>query len=247
MPKSHKPYPPEFKQRLIDLVRAGRNPEELAEQFEPSALRRWTPMRRLIENLRRPLNFGEWKVERLTPATIALLLGQRLAAVRWCPPQYRRRRRSAAQRGRVRHRRGRVPVLTSPRPLSPSPERRPALHGSMGWNGDAGQTEALSPPLVTVWWIRDRLSQVTPSSPDASPGRYWSARASLRSPSSRSPSRTSPRSRSAASARGAAPAGCGLPTGPTVRSSRAPWRHGCHGGPREANGVELRQRLQFRG
>jgi hypothetical protein len=42
MPKSHKPYPPEFKQRLIDLVRAGRNPEELAEQFEPSALRRWT-------------------------------------------------------------------------------------------------------------------------------------------------------------------------------------------------------------
>src|SRR5262249_45612842 len=43
MPKSHKPYPPEFKQRLIDLVRAGRNPEELAEQFEPSAqaIRNW--------------------------------------------------------------------------------------------------------------------------------------------------------------------------------------------------------------
>jgi transposase len=43
MPKSHKPYPPEFKQRLIDLVRAGRNPEELAGQFEPSAqaIRNW--------------------------------------------------------------------------------------------------------------------------------------------------------------------------------------------------------------
>jgi len=43
MPKSHKPYPPEFKQRLIDLVRAGRNPQELAGQFEPSAqaIRNW--------------------------------------------------------------------------------------------------------------------------------------------------------------------------------------------------------------
>ena len=43
MPKSHKPYPPEFKQRLIDLVRAGRNPEELAEKFEPTAqsIRNW--------------------------------------------------------------------------------------------------------------------------------------------------------------------------------------------------------------
>jgi len=43
MPKSHKPYPPEFKQRLIDLVRAGRNPEDLSEQFEPSAqaIRSW--------------------------------------------------------------------------------------------------------------------------------------------------------------------------------------------------------------
>jgi transposase len=43
MPESHKPYPLEFKQRLVDLVRAGRNPEELAEQFEPSAqaIRNW--------------------------------------------------------------------------------------------------------------------------------------------------------------------------------------------------------------
>jgi len=46
--------------------------------------------------------------------------------------------------------------------------------------------------------------ELTPSSPDASPGRPWSARASLRSPSSQTPSRTSPRSRSATSALGAA-------------------------------------------
>lgn len=43
MPKSHVPYPAELKKRLVELVRAGRNPEELAEKFEPSAqaIRNW--------------------------------------------------------------------------------------------------------------------------------------------------------------------------------------------------------------
>jgi transposase len=43
MPKSHKPYPSEFKKKLVDLVHAGRTPEELARQFEPSAqaIRNW--------------------------------------------------------------------------------------------------------------------------------------------------------------------------------------------------------------
>ena len=43
MPKSHKPYPPEFKQRIVDMVRAGRSPDELAEKFEPTAqsIRNW--------------------------------------------------------------------------------------------------------------------------------------------------------------------------------------------------------------
>ena len=43
MPKSHKPYPREFKNRLIEMVRAGRTPEELAERFEPTAqsIRNW--------------------------------------------------------------------------------------------------------------------------------------------------------------------------------------------------------------
>jgi transposase len=43
MPKSRPPYPPEFRQRIIDLVRKGRTPEELARQFEPSAqaIRNW--------------------------------------------------------------------------------------------------------------------------------------------------------------------------------------------------------------
>jgi transposase len=43
MPKSHPPYPPEFRQRIVELIRKGRTPEELARQFEPSAqaIRNW--------------------------------------------------------------------------------------------------------------------------------------------------------------------------------------------------------------
>jgi transposase len=43
MPKSHKAYAAEFKQRLVEQVRAGRTPEELAEKFEPTAqsIRNW--------------------------------------------------------------------------------------------------------------------------------------------------------------------------------------------------------------
>lgn len=37
MPRSHKPYPPEFRQQMVELVRAGRTPEELSREFEPSA------------------------------------------------------------------------------------------------------------------------------------------------------------------------------------------------------------------
>ena len=43
MPKSRPPYPPEFRRQMIELVRAGRTPEELAREFEPTAqaIRNW--------------------------------------------------------------------------------------------------------------------------------------------------------------------------------------------------------------
>jgi transposase len=43
MPKTRPPYPPEFRRQMIELVRAGRGPEELAREFEPSAqaIRNW--------------------------------------------------------------------------------------------------------------------------------------------------------------------------------------------------------------
>jgi transposase len=37
MPKSRPPYPPEFRQQMIDLVRVGRTPESLSREFEPTA------------------------------------------------------------------------------------------------------------------------------------------------------------------------------------------------------------------
>jgi transposase len=43
MPKTRPPYAPEFRRRLIELVRKGRTPEEVSRQFEPSAqaIRNW--------------------------------------------------------------------------------------------------------------------------------------------------------------------------------------------------------------
>jgi transposase len=36
MPRTRPPYPPEFREQIVQLVRAGRMPEELAEEYEPS-------------------------------------------------------------------------------------------------------------------------------------------------------------------------------------------------------------------
>jgi transposase len=43
MPKSRPPYPPEFRRRMVALVRSGRSPESLAEEYEPSSvtIRSW--------------------------------------------------------------------------------------------------------------------------------------------------------------------------------------------------------------
>ena len=37
MPGHHAPYPPEFRRQMVELVRAGRTPEELSREFEPTA------------------------------------------------------------------------------------------------------------------------------------------------------------------------------------------------------------------
>ena len=36
MPRTHPPYPPEYRQQIVELLRAGRRPEELAREFGPT-------------------------------------------------------------------------------------------------------------------------------------------------------------------------------------------------------------------
>lgn len=43
MPKTRPPYSPEFRRQIVDRVRSGRDPSDLAREFEPSAqaIRNW--------------------------------------------------------------------------------------------------------------------------------------------------------------------------------------------------------------
>jgi transposase len=48
MPKIRTPYPPEFHRQMVDLVHAGRDPDDPAKEFEPTAqsIRNWGRYRR---------------------------------------------------------------------------------------------------------------------------------------------------------------------------------------------------------
>ena len=43
MPKTRAPYSPEFRRQMVELVRAGRDPDDLAREFEPTgqSIRNW--------------------------------------------------------------------------------------------------------------------------------------------------------------------------------------------------------------
>ena len=54
MPKTRPPYPPELRRRVVELVRAGRDPEDLAREFEPTAqsIRAWVSQAERAEGRR---------------------------------------------------------------------------------------------------------------------------------------------------------------------------------------------------
>ena len=55
MPRKHPPYPPEYRRQMVDLVRSGRAPEDLAREFEPSAqaIRNWVKQSDLDDGRRK--------------------------------------------------------------------------------------------------------------------------------------------------------------------------------------------------
>ena len=56
MPKTRPAYAPEFRQQIVDLVRAGRDPADLAFEFEPfrQAIRNWVAEADRPEGRREP-------------------------------------------------------------------------------------------------------------------------------------------------------------------------------------------------
>ena len=54
MPKTRPPYPLEFRQRIVELHRAGRSVSQLADEFEPTeqTIRNWIVQAHLDEGLR---------------------------------------------------------------------------------------------------------------------------------------------------------------------------------------------------
>ena len=54
MPKNHQRYSLEFRRRMVEWVRAGRSPEELGREFEPTAqsIRNWVCQADLDEGRR---------------------------------------------------------------------------------------------------------------------------------------------------------------------------------------------------
>lgn len=67
MAKTRPAYSPEFRQKMIDLVRSGRSPKELSEEFEPSeaSIRAWVEKAERVENPTAPKSIAAAEAEEL--------------------------------------------------------------------------------------------------------------------------------------------------------------------------------------
>jgi len=54
MPRTRPPYPEEYRRKIVELVRSGRSPHELAKEFEPTdvTIRNWVKQADLDEGRR---------------------------------------------------------------------------------------------------------------------------------------------------------------------------------------------------
>ena len=66
MPRTHPPYSPEFRRQMVELVRAGRDPDDLAREFEPTgqSIRSWVAQAARNEGRREELIPGLAAAER---------------------------------------------------------------------------------------------------------------------------------------------------------------------------------------
>ena len=66
MPKTRVPYSPEFRRQMVDLARSGRDPDDLAHEFEPTAqsIRNWIAQADKREGRREDMVPGLSAIER---------------------------------------------------------------------------------------------------------------------------------------------------------------------------------------
>jgi transposase-like protein len=103
MPRYRTAYPPEFRRQMVDLVRSGRTPEELAREFEPTAQSISTWVKQAERNGGKrvdvPTSVEQEELGRLDVRTIACVR----RATSW-------QRRQPGSRGRARRARTGLPV-----------------------------------------------------------------------------------------------------------------------------------------
>ena len=110
MPHPRRPYPAEFRRQIVELVRSGRDPTDVAREFEPSAqaIRNWVAQADRTEDRR------EAKTETLTAAeqlvkegftVLPYINADPVLARRLQPLPERRRKLGAVHRGHRRDQR----------------------------------------------------------------------------------------------------------------------------------------------